>query len=168
MRFEAERAALPYRVCSKLLRLSRSVGASSAVRRGPTEECAGVSDGVGSGSACALRGEGREGHGFASSAINRASASAISSRIPASARGSFAKQDIVRILMMRCRSLVGSSSSSASMSFTSTRSYCKGGGSGLDAADARGERYGPIIEVGTVISQQSPSGCQSNCSVPFS
>jgi hypothetical protein len=44
---------------------------------GPTGECAGVSDGVASGSACALRGEGREGHGFASSAINRASASAV-------------------------------------------------------------------------------------------
>ena len=47
---------------------------------------------------------------FASSAANRASASAISSRSPASVRGSFANRSIVRIRRMRCRSQDTSSS----------------------------------------------------------
>jgi hypothetical protein len=49
---------------------------------------------------------------WASSAVSRASASAISSRKPASARGSFAKRRTVRIRMIRCRSQVSSSSRS--------------------------------------------------------
>jgi hypothetical protein len=48
----------------------------------------------------------------ASSAVSRASASAMSSRKPASVRGSFANRRIVRIRMMRCRSQVSSSSRS--------------------------------------------------------
>ena len=47
---------------------------------------------------------------FASSAANRASASEISSRSPASVRGSFANRRIVRIRRMRCRSQDTSSS----------------------------------------------------------
>jgi hypothetical protein len=47
---------------------------------------------------------------LASSATSRTSALPISSRILASARGSFAKQSIVLIRVMRCRSLVCSSS----------------------------------------------------------
>jgi hypothetical protein len=67
-----------------------------------------------------------DGHGIgrrplASSTVNRASASAISSRIPASARGSFAKRSIVRIRMMRCRSRVCWSSTLVSMSLRQCR-----------------------------------------------